>query len=88
LAFELVANPALPENARRAIEQEYGMQNGVKRVLTSVALSYYFERQMNLDLPAGLLPPQRQQLLLANRAEVESVRSMVGGSGNEHPHVA
>lgn len=88
VAFELVANPGLPENARRAVEQEYGMQNGVLRVLTSVALSYYFERQLNLDLPAGLLPPERQLLLLANRAEVESARLMLGGSGKDQPYVA
>jgi hypothetical protein len=50
------------------------MTNGVVNVVSRVCLSYYVERQLGLDLASNLIPAERQQVVLLNRAEVEKIR--------------
>jgi hypothetical protein len=40
-----------------------------------LSLSFYLMSAHNLDVPEGLIDPQKQQLVLRNRAEVEAARS-------------
>jgi WYL domain len=67
-------HPKMKEPQRRAIERDFGMTNGAVSVVSRVCLSYYVERQLGLDLPSNVAPPERQQVVLLNRAEVEKIR--------------
>lgn len=67
-------HPRMKEAQRRAIERDFGMTNGVVNVISRVCLSYYVERQLGLDLEPGQVPPERQQVVLLNRAEVDKIR--------------
>lgn len=66
----LAPNPALTEGARRSLAKEYGMTRGQLRIRTRVALAFYLIKHFNLDLEN--LKPERQQLILLNRGEIEA----------------
>lgn len=63
-------DPRLGELQRRAIELDYGMNDGSVEVQTRVSLAFYLERQLLLDEEASGLSPKRVQLKLLNRKEV------------------
>jgi hypothetical protein len=58
---------------RKAIERDYGMENGVLVLNSRVALAFYVIRRLNLDLKEGQISPMRQQIFLTNMAEVEEI---------------
>lgn len=68
-------HPELPPSARRAVELDYGMTNGEMAIRTRLALSYYRERQLGLDIEAPKVSPQRQQVVLLNRKELDEARN-------------
>jgi len=82
-------HPGLREAARKAIELDYGMQEGVLAVSTRVCLSFYLERRLGLDIDPATARPERQQIVLLNRDEVLAERrrveelGAVTGSGSE-----
>ena len=59
---------------RRAIELDYGMKSGFVEIRTKVCLSFYLMRHLGLDLDPSALPPNRQQIVLVNRAEIENAQ--------------
>jgi WYL domain len=71
-------HPSLKDGRRRAIELDYGMTVGVAEISTRVCLSSYLERHLGLDLDPSQLPPERQQIVLVNREEVEAARKAAG----------
>lgn len=75
VTLQLGPNPRLSQAQRLAIERDYGMENGSISISMRLCLTYYFERQLDLDLPDDLLPPTRKQVVLLNRDEIESLRS-------------
>lgn len=62
----LAPHPELEEGQRRAIELDYGMQDGRVSFQTRQALLFYVLRQLGLDRPAQGTP-QSQQIVLVNR---------------------
>jgi len=62
----LAPHPELEEGQRRAIELDYGMQDGRISFQTRQALLFYVLRQLRLDRPAQGTP-QSQQIVLVNR---------------------
>lgn len=74
VALRLGPHPKMKQAQRRAIERDFGMVNGETTVVSRVCLSYYVERQLGLDLEPKQVSPERQQIVLLNRAEVEKVR--------------
>ena len=64
-------HPGLNSGARRAVELDYSMENGELRIETRVALSFYIERQLGIDLDAQA---ERQQIVLLNREEIEATK--------------
>jgi hypothetical protein len=73
--LQIAPNPALPAESRAALAAEYGMENERLLMPCRLSLSFYLMSEHNLDVPEGRLPPQKQQLVLLNRAEVETARS-------------
>jgi hypothetical protein len=71
-------HPELKGGQRRAIELDYGMEDGVVKVTTRLCLSYYLERHLGLDLDPSKVPASRQQIVLLNREELEIARTAMG----------
>lgn len=82
-------HPGLSEAARKAIELDYGMQEGVLTISTRACLSFYLERRLGLDIEPAAARPERQQIVLLNRDELLAERrrveelGAVTGSGSE-----
>lgn len=72
IVLRLAPHPDLPEAHRRVIELDYGMENGVKEVRMRVAMVYYFEKNLCLDLDG--VGPERQQVVILNRNDVDAAR--------------
>lgn len=62
----LAPHPELEQGQRRAIELDYGMQDGRVSFQTRQALLFYVLRRLGLDRPAQGTP-QSQQIVLVNR---------------------
>jgi predicted DNA-binding transcriptional regulator YafY len=75
VTLKIGPHPRLTDGAREAIELDYGMDNGMVAITTRACLSTYFERSLGLDLDPAQVPPDRQQLVLLNREEVERARA-------------
>lgn len=78
ITLRFVPHPGLKGGKRKAVELDYGMKNGVAEITTRVCLSYYLERQFGLDAESPLAKGERQQIVLANRDELEAARKEVG----------
>ena len=78
LRFE--PHPDLKGGARKVIELDYGMVNGVAEITTRVCLAYYLERQFGVDAEAPRAKGVRQQVILANRVELDAARKEVGSA--------
>jgi len=72
--LNIVAHPDLGDAQRSAIERDFGMRDGVLRLKTRLSLAFYLIARLNLDLPEGALSPERQQIALTNRAELDETR--------------
>ncbi len=74
LTFRIGPNPELSEAARKAIELDYGMEQGEISVETRIGISFYLERNLGLDFDPKNKSPESQQIVLLNREEVEMAR--------------
>ncbi|WP_342450660.1 WYL domain-containing protein [Sphingomonas sp. CFBP 13728] len=71
----LAPNPLLSLSQQAALEEEYGMSEGRLIVTKRLSQSFYIMTEHNLDVASGILPPEKQQLILINREEVVSTRA-------------
>lgn len=74
VTFRIGPNPELEPTVQQAIELDYGMKDGELELKSRVCLSWYVETHLGLDLEKYDVPPQRQQIVLLNRSEVEETR--------------
>jgi hypothetical protein len=74
VTLRIAPHPRMRPAQRRAIERDFNMTNGELSVASRVSLSYYLERQLGLDLGPTQVTPERQQIVLLNRPELEKVR--------------
>lgn len=77
VTFRIGPHPDLGKARRRAIELDYGMQQGEISVETRISLSFYLERRLGLDVKPADVPPERQQIVLLNRDEVDEAQKRV-----------
>jgi hypothetical protein len=88
VTLRLGPHPDLKDGQRRAIELDFGMEDGVVEVTTRLCLSYYLERQLGLDLDPSKVPAARQQIVLLNRGELEAARTAIGPASCARPQEA
>ncbi len=71
----IMPNPKLSSERRIAISNELGMTD--QRLVRScrLSLSFYLMSHYNLDIEPGVLAPEKQQIVLQNRAEVDQARA-------------
>ena len=74
VTLRIGAHPGLDSAQRETIERDFDMMNGELRIEARVCLAYYIERQLNLDLDGDVASPERLQITLLNRPEVEAAR--------------
>lgn len=77
--IRLGPNPRLTSPQRRAIALDYGMTEECVEIEVRLSLIHYLSRQMLLDV-AHLLPPERAQVVLLNKAELNEKLISVGES--------
>lgn len=71
VTLKIGPDPRLGIARRRAIELDYGMKDGVLAVEIRTCMVFYLQRQLGLDRDPNTVEPQRQQIVLLNREEVE-----------------
>lgn len=69
----LCPHPGLSQEQSEAIQRDYDMRNGVRKIEMRLSLAFYFIKRHNLDLDS--LEPARAQICLQNLAEVEAAIS-------------
>lgn len=75
--LRLGPHPGLSDAQKRAVELDYGMENGEISIEMRLSLAWYFECNLCLDLEPKYhyqLDPKRFQVVLLNRGELESRR--------------
>ena len=70
VVLEIGPHPDLSENQRRAIEMDYGMEEGRTQIAVRRALLFYALKRLGLDTDPAARRPQDQQIVLLNRDEV------------------
>jgi hypothetical protein len=80
VVLQIGANPGLSEAARRAVELEYGMQNGCLKLEVRQALLYYTIRRLRLEEADESESPRARQLVLLNRADLAPFMQSVTSS--------
>ncbi len=78
ITLRFAPHPDLKGGARKAVELDFGMKDGVAEITTRVCMTYYLERQFGIDAEAPKASGQRQQVVLINRDELEAARKEVG----------
>lgn len=71
VTLKLAPHHGLQEGMRRAVELDYGMDDGIAEVTVRLALLYYVERQLGLNRDPDTTPPEEYHIVLANREEIE-----------------
>jgi predicted DNA-binding transcriptional regulator YafY len=66
----IAPHPALSESQARAIALDYGIVKGSTRLSVRRALLFYALKRLGLDEDHSTRPPNVQQIVLLNRAEV------------------
>ena len=70
VVLEIGPHPDLSDNQRRAIEMDYGMEDGRAQISVRRALLFYALKRLGLDTDPAARRPQDQQIVLLNRDEV------------------
>lgn len=73
----IAPHPGLSKGQRRAIELDYGMQDGERAIEVPKTFLYYFLKRLGLDGDPSRKRPQDQHIVLVNRREV---REAMGGA--------
>lgn len=70
VVLQIGPHPDLSDNQRRAIEMDYGMEEGRAQIAVRRALLFYALKRLGLDTDPAARRPQDQQIVLLNRDEV------------------
>ncbi|OYT88719.1 MAG: transcriptional regulator [Burkholderiales bacterium PBB3] len=71
LQLVISAHPSLPQQARKAIQLDYGMHEGTTKFECRHALLFYALRRLRLETPEDAASGAQQQIVLLNRAELQ-----------------
>ena len=71
----ILPNPELSLERQNAVAAEHGMTDGRLVWPCRLSLSYFLMSEHNLDVEPGVLPPEKQQIILQNRKEITQARA-------------
>lgn len=69
----LIPNPRLSVEQRKTIERDYGMKQGQCVMKLRLALLYYFDKRLRLDVAEKQDRPKETPIVVANRKEYDAV---------------
>lgn len=69
----LIPNPELSPSQQKTIERDYDMRNGECVLSVRLALIYYFDKRLRLDLNGGVDRPKEKPIIVKNREEYEMI---------------
>ena len=69
-------NPQLSSARQQAVASEYNMTDNQLALPIRLSLSFYLMSEHNLDVAPGVLAPEKQQIVLTNRTQVEQARAL------------
>ena len=78
VTLTLAPHPGLFGGARRAIELDYGMEQGAVQVTMRVCMAFYFMGQLGLDRNPADVAPDRQHLVVVNKDEIDAATRDAG----------
>lgn len=84
----LEPNPELTEGQRRAVALDYGMTGGKLTVQVRLALLYYFNKRLRLDVADRLDSPRERPVIVANRQEFDRALAQVTAHTPSSPNDA
>jgi len=73
IVLEIGPHPDLSDTQRRAIEMDYGMEDGRAQISVRRALLFYALKRLGLDTDPAARRPQDQQIVLLNSDEIAQV---------------
>lgn len=73
----LMPNPKLSAAQRKVIEQDYGMTDGKSVVPVRLALLYYFDKRLRLDIAESKDRPKETPVVIQNRKEYDAALARV-----------
>lgn len=74
MVLEIGTHPGLSPTQRRAIEMDYGMEEGRAQIKVRRALLFYALKRLGLDTDPAARRPQDQQIVLMAQSEVPPMR--------------
>ena len=74
--LQIEPNPELSAERQGAVAAEHDMVGGVLEVPVRLSQSFYLMSEHNLDVERGKLLPEKQQLVLRNRKDVDDARRL------------
>lgn len=72
----IVPNGILSAERQAAVAAEHAMTDGRLVRACRLSLSFYLMSEYNLDVEPGMLKPEKQQIVLQNREEVDQARAL------------
>ena len=78
VVLEIGPHPDLSPTQRRAIEMDYGMEEGMAQIPVRRALLFYTLKRLGLDTDPAARRPQDQQIVLLNREAIHGRRETAG----------
>jgi len=78
VVLEIGPHPDLSPTQRRAIEMDYGMEEGMAQIPVRRALLFYTLKRLGLDTDPVARRPQDQQIVLLNREAIHGRRETAG----------
>ena len=82
VVLEIGPHPDLSPTQRRAIEMDYGMEDGQAQIPVRRALLFYSLKRLGLDTDPAARRPQNQQIVLLNSSEFEISLPISSGSAD------
>jgi hypothetical protein len=73
----LVPNPKLSQAQRKIIERDYGMNDGRCELRVRLALLYYLDKRLRLDIAEAQDRPKETPIIVANRHEYDAALKRV-----------
>ncbi len=76
VAVRIAPHPELSPAQKKVVEQDHGMLHGMSETRVRVALAPYFLRLLGIGRADAKRPPQEQQIVLLNAADLESLNRL------------
>lgn len=75
--FKIAPHPGFSEGQKKAIELDYGMENGTAHIKVRAAFVFYLKKRLGLDKGHENKPSHEQHIVLVNHREIEEAMAQL-----------